>query len=138
MPSDCSKFQLPRAITTGSWMVDSGANLSVVSRSVADKLGVKPSTRSETAQGVTGLSVSIRTAVIPRSASGQYLSATWLYLSSRTSDLSFPKFDYRVDGCLGLPVLVALGRVTFYHDGRIRFGPGEKARDKGMGSTTSS
>jgi len=118
----------------GSWIVDSGANLSVVSRSVADKLGVKTSTRSETAQGVTGLSVSIRTAVIPEIRLGPVLIRNVAVLVVEDSDLSFPKFDYRIDGCLGLPVLVALGRVTFYHDGRIRFGPGEKARDKGMGS----
>jgi hypothetical protein len=33
--------------------------------------------------------------------------------------------DYRIEGCLGIPVLAALGKVTFYHDGRIDFSPGK-------------
>jgi predicted aspartyl protease len=129
-------FQVP--ITSGnyagSWIVDSGANLSVVSRSVANKLGVAPSTGSETAQGIAGLSVSIRTAVIPEIRLGPALLRNIAVLVVEDSDLSFPKFDYRIEGCLGLPVLAALGRVTFYHDGRINFSPAEKVPGKGTGS----
>jgi len=128
-------FQVP--ITSGSyagsWIVDSGANLSVVGRSVADKLGVQLSTRSETAQGVANLSVSIRTAVIPEIRLGPASIHNLAVLVVDDSALSFPKFDYRIEGCLGLPVLAALGRVTFYHDGRITFSPHAKAPGKGRG-----
>jgi hypothetical protein len=119
---------------TGSWIVDSGANISVVGRSVANKLGVETSTGSETAQGIAGLSVSIRTGVIPEIRLGPALLRNVAVLVVEDSDLSFPKFDYRIEGSLGLPVLAALGRVTFHQDGRINFSPVERAPDKAMGS----
>jgi hypothetical protein len=119
---------------TGSWIIDSGANISVIGRSLANKLGVKISTGSETAQGIAGLSVSIRTGVIPEIRLGPALLRHVAVLVVEDSDLSFPKFDYRIEGSLGLPVLAALGRVTFHHDGRINFSPVEKAPNKGMDS----
>jgi predicted aspartyl protease len=115
---------------SGSWIVDSGANLSVVSRSVADKLGVITSTRSSTAQGAEDLLVEIRTGVIPKIRLGPVVLHNVAVLVVEDSGLSFPQFDYRIEGCLGLPVLAALGGVTFYRDGRIRFSPAEKVRGK--------
>jgi predicted aspartyl protease len=55
-------FQIPVAVGNyaGFWIVDSGANLSVISRSVADKMGLKLSSSYETAQGTSGRAVAIR------------------------------------------------------------------------------
>ncbi|MGA6988176.1 MAG: aspartyl protease family protein [Terriglobales bacterium] len=113
---------------SGSWIVDSGANLSVVSRSVADKLGVITSTRSSTARGAEDLLVEIRTGTIPEMRLGPAVLHNVAVLVVEDSGLSFPQLDYRIEGCLGLPVLAGLGRVTFYRDGWIRFGPAEKVR----------
>jgi predicted aspartyl protease len=118
----------------GSWIVDSGANLSVVSRSVANKLGIKTSTGTETAQGTTGLSATIRTAVIPEIRLGPAILRNVAVLVVDDSELSFSRLDYRIEACLGLPVLAALGRVTFYHDGRINFSSVEKTSNEGTGS----
>jgi predicted aspartyl protease len=125
-------FQVPisSGTYTGTWIVDSGANLSVVSRSVANKLGIETSTDSETAQGAGGLAVSVRTAVIPEIHLGQALVRNVAVLVVEDSALSFPRFNYRIEGCLGLPVMAALGRVTFYHDGRISFSPADTAPRK--------
>jgi Aspartyl protease len=119
---------------TGSWIVDSGANISVIGRSVANKLGVEMSTGRGTAEGIAGLSVPIRAGVIPEIRLGPALLRNVAVLVVKDSDLSFPKFDYRIEGSLGLPVLAALGRVTFHHDGRINFSPVERSPDKGTGS----
>jgi len=114
----------------GTWMVDSGASLSVVSRSVANKLGLEISTGSDTAQGSGGLSVSVRTAVIPEMHLGQATLRNVAVLVVEDSSLSFPSFDYQIEGCLGLPVMAALGKVTFHHDGRINFNPTDTAPGK--------
>jgi hypothetical protein len=120
-------FQVPVASGnySGSWIVDSGANLSVVSRSVANKLGLASSTGSETAQGIAGLSVSVHTAIIPEIRVGPAVLRSVAVLVVEDSELSFSELDYRIEGCLGIPVLAALGKVTFYHDGRIDFSPGK-------------
>jgi hypothetical protein len=125
-------FQVPviSGSYAGSWIVDSGANLSVISRSVADKIGVETSSASETAQGGAGLYVSIHTAVLPEIRLGSALLRNVAVLVIEDSALSFPHFNYRIDGCLGLPVLAALGRITFYQDGRINFSPGKKPPNK--------
>jgi predicted aspartyl protease len=118
-------FQIPitSGTYTGSWIVDSGASLSVVSRSVAAKLGIELSTGRETAQGAGDLSVPVRTAVIPEIHLGTARLRNVAVLVVEDKKLSFPKFNYRIEGCLGIPVLAALGRVTFHHDGRINFSP---------------
>ena len=118
-------FQVPvtSGNYSGSWIVDSGANLSVVSQSVANKLGLETSTGSDTAQGIAGLFVSVRTAVIPEIRLGPALLRNVAVLVVDDSELSFSKLDYRIEGCLGLPVLAALDKVTFYRDGRIDFSP---------------
>jgi predicted aspartyl protease len=120
-------FQVPVAAGnySGSWMVDSGANLSVVSRSVANELGLATSTGSETAQGIAGLFVSVHTAVIPEIRLGPAVLRNVAVLVVEDSELSFSELGYRIEGCLGIPVLAALGKVTFYHDGRIYFDPGK-------------
>lgn len=104
----------------GSWIVDSGANLSVITRSVADKMGLELSTEEETAQGI-GLSVPVHTAVIPELRLGKAVLRNVAVVVAEESDMSFPNVGYQIEGCLGLPVLAALGRITFYPDGRVNF-----------------
>ncbi len=129
-------FQVPitSGTYTGSWIVDTGASLSVVSRSVANRLGLEVSTGSQTAAGSGGLAVSVHTAVIPEMQLGPAILRNVAVLVVEDKDLNFPRFNYRIDGCLGVPVLAALGRVTFYHDGRINFGRTEKAYEEGSHS----
>jgi predicted aspartyl protease len=105
----------------GSWIVDSGASLSVISRSAADRMGLELSANAGTAEGTAGLSIPVRTAVIPEMRLGEAVVRNAAVLVAEDSDLSFPKIGYQVEGSLGLPVLAALGRVTFYPDGRVSF-----------------
>jgi hypothetical protein len=114
----------------GSWIVDSGASLSVVSRSAADKIGLELSANAGTAEGTTGLSIPVRTAVIPEMRLGEAVLRNVAVLVAEDSDLSFPKIGYQVEGSSGLPVLAALGRVTLYPDGRVSFSR-EKETGKG-------
>jgi predicted aspartyl protease len=114
----------------GLWIVDSGANLSVVSSSVASELGIRSSGKSETLQGANGVSVPVRAAVIPRIHLGPVLLRNVAVLVVADSDMNLSNLNYKIDGCLGLTVLAALGKITFHRDGQIDFSPGRKLSGK--------
>jgi predicted aspartyl protease len=105
---------------TGSWIVDTGASLSVISRSAANRMGLHTSTIADTAEGIA-LVVSVHTAVIPEIRIGKAVLRNVAVLVVEDSDLTFPVIGYHIEGSLGLPVLIALGGVTFYPDAQLRF-----------------
>jgi predicted aspartyl protease len=116
-------FQIPVTAEnySGFWVADSGANLSVISRSVANRLGVAVSSEEETAQGIGGLSVVVHAAVIPEIRVGKAVLHNVAVLVVEDSELRFPNIGYQIEGSLGMPVLRALGRITFHADGRVDF-----------------
>jgi hypothetical protein len=84
-------------------------------------MGLKLSSSYETAQGTSGRAVAIRTAVIPEMRLGQAVLCNVAVLVADDSDLTFRKLNYQIEGSLGIPVLAALGRITFYPDRRVAF-----------------
>ena len=116
-------FQIPVTAEnySGYWVADSGANLSVISRSLANRLGVALSTEGETTRGIEGLSVVVHAAVIPEIRVGKAVLHNVAVLVVEDSELSFPNIGYQIEGSLGVPVLRALGRITFHADGRVDF-----------------
>lgn len=121
-------FQIPltAGAYSGSWIVDSGANLSIISQSVAQRMGIEVSSGAGTTEGSSGGSISIHAGIIPELRLGSVILQNVPVLVAADSDLSFPKIDYQIEGSLGLPALAALGKVTVYKDGRIRFGGGSQ------------
>lgn len=81
---------------------------------------LKTSSSQETGQGV-GASVQVHAAVIPDLKAGKAVLHNVAAIVVDDSALSVLKPDYQIEGCLGFPVLAALGAVTFYGDGRVRF-----------------
>jgi predicted aspartyl protease len=124
-------FQVPltAGAYSGFWIVDSGANLTVISQSVAARMGVEVSGATGTADGWSGAPVSVHVGVIPELRLGSAIFRNVPVLVAADSDLTFTKLDYQIEGSLGLPELAALGRFTVYKDGRIRFGDGSKTPD---------
>jgi predicted aspartyl protease len=106
----------------GSWILDSGASLSVISQSVARQIGVNVSSASTTAEGGAGAAVPVHVGIIPELHLGSAILRNVPVLVAADPDLDFPSINYRIEGCLGLPVLTALGEVTIQHDGTVRFG----------------
>jgi predicted aspartyl protease len=107
---------------TGSWILDSGANLSTISQSVADRIGVQVSSDAGTAEGGSGAAVSVHAAIVPKLRLGLAVLHNVPVLVAADTDLDFSNINYRIEGSLGLSVLAALERVTVYRDGRVRFG----------------
>jgi hypothetical protein len=112
----------------GSWLLDTGANVTVIRRSAADRIGVQLSANAAAAQGSSGKSVGVHAGTIPELQIGKIVLRNVAVLVVEDADLNFPDADYQIEGSLGLPVLAALGRVTLYADGSVVLGAKATAR----------
>ena len=101
------------------WILDTGANLSAVTRTVAMQLGLTLSAGTSTAQGSGGFSVRVHTAIVPKLQIGRATIRNLPVLVFEDYDLSFPQLPYQIRGSIGFPVLQALGKITFHADGRF-------------------
>jgi hypothetical protein len=101
------------------WILDTGANLSAVTRTVAAQLGLTLSAGTSTAQGSGGIFVRVHTAVVPEIQIGRATIRNLPVLVFEDNDLSFPQMSYQIHGSIGFPVLQSLGSITFHADGRF-------------------
>jgi len=105
------------------WLLDTGANQSVVTRSLARRLGLKPLPGvAHTSSGVSGIENAIGVAVLPLlPLSGADVRNMPVLLldddSLAVSDGMGHRFQ--IAGIIGLPVLRGLGRVTFHRSGGL-------------------
>lgn len=110
-----------------SWILDSGANFSVVSRSMADRLKVKLLPGEAQTQGITGAENKLRVALLPELTLGSTTvrNVVLLVLDDQNLSLSLGRDKtFQIHAILGFPVLEALGSVTFTRDHRLLAGPG--------------
>jgi len=107
------------ANVSDEWLVDTGANISAITRSVAARLGLELSTAASTAQGSSGLSVPVHTAVIPELQLGLATVRNVAVLVFEDKDLDFSQMPYQMHGSIGLPVLQSLGTITIHSNGMI-------------------
>ncbi|MGA2003656.1 MAG: pepsin/retropepsin-like aspartic protease family protein [Terriglobales bacterium] len=109
-----------------AWTVDTGAALSAVSASFAAKLGVRLSHDAAQAQGATGAESSLHVALLPEMKLGgaTVRNVVLLVLDDKNLNVQIgKKTHYQIDAILGFPVLQALKRITFTHDGHFLAGP---------------
>jgi len=103
------------------WILDTGANESVVSRSLASQLHLPtlPGV-AHTSGGVTGIEDELHVALLPNLPLGSVTAHNVVLMVLDDANLTFPNGNggsYRIAGIIGFPVLRALGRITFHHDG---------------------
>lgn len=118
------------------WVLDTGANQSVVSRSFAAKLGLKmlPG-RAQTSGGVTGIENPLHAAILPKLVVGGATlhNVVLMVLDDRNMTIANGKGQsYIIPAIVGFPVLRALGRLTFDHAGVFEAAP--NGGDPGAGS----
>jgi hypothetical protein len=101
------------------WILDTGANLSAVTRTVAAQLGLTLSATTSTTQGSGGILVRVHTAVVPEIQIGRATIRNLPVLVFEDNDLSFQQLSYQIHGSIGFPVLQSLGLITFHSDGRL-------------------
>ncbi len=105
------------------WILDTGANESVISRSLASQLHlpILPGV-AHTSGGVTGIENELHVALLPNLPLGGVTAHNVVLLVLDDANLTIPNGNgrsYRIAGIIGFPVLRALGRITFHHDGTL-------------------
>lgn len=119
----------------GPWLLDTGANLSVVSKSFADRLGLKflPGV-GQTQAGLTGIENPLRVALLPMLQMGgaTLRNVVVMVLDDASLKVGLGKHSYQIDGIIGYPVFQALGTITFLSD--EEFEAGDKTRQSATGA----
>jgi hypothetical protein len=118
----------------GPWLVDTGANLSLVSESFAQRLGLKPLPGiAQTQGGLTGIENPVHVALLPTLAIGdaELHNVVVMILPDANININLGKASYQINAIVGYPVLKALGTVTFTHDGKFRAGKNTTASETG-------
>jgi predicted aspartyl protease len=118
----------------GPWLLDTGANFSVVTKSLAERLGLKLLEGVAEAQaGITGIENPLRVGLIPTLEMGGATlhNVVVLVLEDANLKISLGKGSYQIDGIIGYPVFQALGTVTFRHDDEFQAGEKTPATGKG-------
>lgn len=101
-----------------AYLFDSGANLSVLTESEAVRLGMEiQQFRSDDAKDINGNKVSFRIAVAKSLALGGIELSNVAFLVADNDQQPFLEMQPGQRGFLGLPVLQALGSVTWTRDG---------------------
>ena len=111
---------------TAPWILDTGANFSVVSESFAHQLGLTLSTGTAHTQGATGAENPLHTAILDTLAIGTATIHNVVLLVLPDANLTIvtgKKKSYVIPAILGYPVFQALGIIRFTHDHRFQAGP---------------
>ena len=117
-----------------AWLLDTGANLSVVSRSFAKRLGLKllPGV-AQTQSGLTGIENPLRLALIPSLHMGGATlhNVVVMVLDDASLKVGTSKEKYQINAILGYPAFQSLGIVTFLHSGWLVAGQAHIADEEG-------
>jgi len=117
------------------WLLDTGANISVVSQSFAERLELKfLAGNAQTTAGLTGIENPLHVALLPTLQMGGATlhNVVVMVLNDANLNIKLGKGSYQISGIIGYTVFQALGTVTFLRDGE--FEAGDKARAAGVGA----
>lgn len=97
--------------STKNFVFDTGANFSVIQKSVAQRLGMKIIQANFNVAAATGLEVKSDLAVAAKMELGSITLTNVVFLVFDDKDLSFPSINYEINGIIGFPVIRALEEI---------------------------
>jgi len=129
-PNPLGVFEVPVEVggETRYWVVDTGANISAMSKNEARRLGLHPLEGATQVKGVTGNLVPIQVAVVPELRLGKARLRNVVFVLLDDHDLLVSQLHYQINGIIGYPVLAALGRITFNRKGTFEVDVSSKIR----------
>ncbi|MBV8858047.1 MAG: retropepsin-like domain-containing protein [Acidobacteria bacterium] len=98
--------------------LDTGANISLLARSVAERLGVRMLGRSISVGSVTSIEVRPGLGLLPSMKVGGATVRNAVFIVLDDQALTFPD-GFKLEGVIGFPVIEGLGRVSFGGDGSV-------------------
>jgi len=101
------------------FVFDTGANLSVVTASTAQKAGLKIIESSVSVGSSTDAKVKSKLAVAPVLKIGNSTVHNAVFLVLEDKSLFFPQVDYQINGIIGFPVMESFGNVTITQKNEI-------------------
>jgi predicted aspartyl protease len=111
------------------WALDTGANISTLTRSRATRLGLALSSGTAPVAGLGGRRVQCHVAIIPELRIGRAEFHHVATLVIEDQDFYIPEVKFQMEALLGYPVLAALGQISFYADGHFGANPGPGSID---------
>jgi predicted aspartyl protease len=104
---------------TLGFIFDTGANLSTVCLSVAEKMGMEIIPSEIQVGSITGEKVMAQLAVCPHMNIGKIVVENVVFLVFPDDQLSFPQIGYKISGILGYPVIEAFGEIQITREGTM-------------------
>lgn len=105
--------------TNEDFIFDTGANLSTISESQANKMKLRVFEQSVDIGSSTQRKVQSKLAVADSMFVGDIFFENVLFLVMPDDQLTFPEINYVIKGIIGFPVINQLGEVHLKHDGKL-------------------
>jgi predicted aspartyl protease len=102
-----------------SFVFDTGANFSVMQRSVARRLGLQLLPAGFKVTAATGQKVNSSLAVAPEISFGGIHLKNVVFLVLDDPDLSFPQVGYNIEGIVGFPVIKAMDEIRIDRNNQL-------------------
>jgi hypothetical protein len=109
------------------FVFDCGANLSTLSKSTAQKIGLKFLSGNIEGKGSTDIKVSIEYGVADSIRIGPILIENVIFAVLPDEQLEFPEGNLKIKGIIGYPIMHQLKETRFYKNGRLMI-PKESTR----------
>jgi hypothetical protein len=133
-PLNSVNAQLTVNGVSAPWLLDTGANISVVRKSFAERLGLKFLTgAAQTQGGLTGIENPLHVALLSTLQMGGATlhNVVVMVLDDANLNISLGKYSYQINGIIGYPVFQALGAITFLRAGEFAAGNGTQVAGSG-------
>lgn len=96
---------------SSSFVFDTGANFSVIQRSVAEKLNLEILDVNFQTTAATGKMIESDLAVVPHLSLGDLHVKNAVFIVFDDANLNFPELDYEITGIVGFPIIRALREI---------------------------
>jgi hypothetical protein len=119
MPAESKRIPVEITKSQRQYLLDTGANLSVLMRSEAKELHL-PIREADLRVGTsTNLEVAADIAVVETLQIGNLEFKNVVFLVFPDQTLTFPEANFRIPGIIGFPVIEAIGEIQFQKDGTV-------------------
>jgi hypothetical protein len=101
------------------FVFDTGANISTITTSTANRLGLKIIEADVSVGSSTEIKVKSKLAVAPAMKIGSATIRNVVFLVFEDKAMSFPTINYQINGIVGFPVIEAFGKITLTRGNQI-------------------
>lgn len=105
--------------TKDNFVFDTGAGLSTITVSTAQKFGLKIIEADVSVGSATDINVKSKLAVAPALKIGNAIVHNVVFLVLEDKAMSFPQINYQIHGIIGFPVIHSLGKVSIDKNNQV-------------------